>query len=96
MHRLFDQVVAEHALELVAAEAPVVRLVVICGCDDGADVAVADLADHAAVVVEDLTHRLASLVPFGVGVRNGHSGQQPLEEVALQLVVAVPLRLHGD
>ena len=96
MHRLLHQVVAEHALELVAAEAPVVRLAVVRRCDDGADVAVADLTDHAAVVVEDPAHRLASLVSVGVGVRNGHSGQQPLEEVVLQLVVAVPLRLHGD
>ena len=71
VHRLFDQVVAEHALELVAAEAPVVRLVVIRGCNDGADVAVADLADHAAVVVEDLTHRLASLVPVCAETANG-------------------------
>ena len=96
MHRLADKIVAEHAVEVVAAEAPVVPFVVVRSRDDGADVAAAYFADHAAVVVEDLAHRLASLMPVGVGVCDGHSVQEPLEEVGLQLVVAVPLRLHGD
>ena len=100
VHHLADQVVAQRALKLVAAESPVViplrSCAVVRSREDCADEATAELTGHAAVVVQKVTHRLASLVTVGIGVGDWHRHQEPLEEVGLQNLEAAPHRRHGN
>ena len=93
---LADQVETDHALELIAAESPVVRSAVVRIREDRADVAIAEFTGHAAVVVEKMAHRLASIPTVGVGVRDWPRHQEPFEEVGLPPLVELPLSLHDN
>ena len=95
VHHLADQVVAHHALELVGADSVVVRSSLVRSRDDGADVAVAELAGHGAVVEQKIAHHPASLFRVGEGVSDGERPQQLIEDVRL-LPREVTVLQHED